>query len=62
MIRITPSRAMSLGISLLLAAQPVAGQELTLVQALDAALASHPALGAAAARVEGADAALQGAR
>ena len=63
MTRSTSIRAAVLGAtSLLLAAQSGAGQEFTLAQALDSALASHPALGAAWARVEGANAARESAR
>lgn len=55
-------RAVALGLLLALAAAPSAAQELTLSEALQAALATHPALGAAQARVAGADAAVSGAR
>jgi len=62
MMRNRSIRAAWLGALVLLAAQPGEGQELTLTRALESALSSHPALGAAAARVEGADAALEGAK
>jgi len=55
-------RATTLGLLLAVAAGPVTAQELTLSEALQAALATHPALGAAQARVASADAAVSGAK
>ena len=53
---------LALGLLSMRPAGPCAGQELTLSEALRAALATHPALGAAEARVAGADAAVSGAK
>jgi outer membrane protein TolC len=53
---------LSLGLLYVLAAGPAAGQELTLSEALRAALATHPAMGAAEARVASAEAGVSSAK
>ena len=53
---------LSLGLLYVFAAGPAVGQEITLSQALRTALATHPAMGAAEARVAGAEAGVSGAR
>ncbi len=62
MNRTLPARAILLALPFLLTGRPTTAQELTLREALASALASHPAVSAAAARVDGADAAASGAR
>jgi outer membrane protein TolC len=62
MIRRTSKRWAVVGLALCLMAQPGLAQEVTLQDALDAAMASHPAVGAASARRDGADAAASAAR
>lgn len=53
---------LSLGLLYVFAAGPAVGQEITLSEALRSALATHPAMGAAEARVAGAEAGVSGAR
>ncbi|HSW29616.1 MAG TPA: TolC family protein [Longimicrobiales bacterium] len=54
--------AVALAVAALLLPRPAAGQALTLAGAADAALATHPSVLAAGARVDGADAARRAAR